>query len=53
VIDQNDWGDKGVVQLDRLIKVRQDASLRESVSNAGGEVVERQRLIRMTRGTKE
>jgi hypothetical protein len=41
------------MELDGLIKVRQDAPLRESVSKDAGEIVERQRSIRMARGEKE
>jgi hypothetical protein len=41
------------MELDGLIKVRQDAPLCESLSKADGEIVESQRSIRMTWGTKE
>jgi hypothetical protein len=41
------------MKLDGLIKVRRDTPLLESVSKDAGEIVERQRSIRMTRGEKE
>jgi hypothetical protein len=41
------------MKFDGLVKVRQDAPMHESVCKAGSEIVERQRSIRMTGGTKE
>jgi hypothetical protein len=41
------------MELDRLIKVRYNAPLRESVSKVEGEKVERLWSIRMTGRTKE
>ncbi|KAG2337786.1 hypothetical protein BDR05DRAFT_969783 [Suillus weaverae] len=39
------------MELDALIKVRRDALLRESVSKAEGEIVEKLWTIKMTGGT--
>jgi hypothetical protein len=41
------------MELDGLVKIRQDAPLTESVAKTDGKIVERRRLIRMTRGAKE
>jgi hypothetical protein len=41
------------MELNGLIKVRHVTPVRESVSKADSEVVERRRSIRMTGGTKE
>jgi hypothetical protein len=41
------------MELDGLIKIRRDTPLHESVSKTDGEIVERPRSFRMTRGEKE